>query len=372
MKDSILEGITGGPYWPFKCLLLILLFVLLFTCSPAVLIKKDLSLPPAYALKAQHPFADTARIAVPQGAGERSHGAKLTPRLVGSFMLWATNKASLHPYLPATIFGLIFLLSGILVSHHITEDRIVGLFTGLLFSGLYATSACFSVNWTPKPYDGIAIGLLGVALLLVKRPWLLSFIAFLSCWTDERAALALWFIAAVIVVWPSMSPQAKRKRYIALGAAVVAYLITRMIMAKALGWASPDIGLIGIDPLLSASVFQLAAWSAFEGGWIVIAYALWLLLQRKSYVHLSLITASLSVAILSSLLVLDVSRSAAFSFPLILASLAILKNGGLSCRELRYITGIAAGIALLAPNFEIITGVAIRWLPSYFAYLFLR
>jgi len=372
MNNSILCGIVNGRFWTLKCLLILLLCTLFFTCAPAIFIAKDLRLPPAYALKAERPFADTAKLTIPEHAGERSHGAKLTPRLVGSIFLWIAQKSSCHPYFPATIFGLIYLLSGVLVAYYITGDRIVGLFTGLLFSGLYASSACFSINWMPKPFDGIAIGLLGATLIAIQRLWLLPFMAFLSCWTDERSIVALCFIMLVILVWPSMAIGAKIQRGVLLAISVIAYGITRMIIANVLGWGSPDTSMIGINLILASSFFQLAAWSAFEGGWIILIYTIRMLVERKLYSRLLLTIANIALGLISSLLVLDVSRSTMFMFPLILAFIAILKDNDLKVQVLRGITGTSAAITLLAPNFEIISGIAVKWLPSYLVFLLLN
>jgi len=373
LNRSILDGITSGPFWPLKCMLVNLVAVLLFTCAPAVLVRdRDMRLPPAYALKAEHPLADTGQVTVAGQPGEQSHGAKLTPRLVGSLTLWAARKAAWHPYFPATLFGIVFLLSGVLVAYRITGDRAVGLFAGLLFSGLYATSACFSVNYVPKPFDGVAIGLLGATLMAIPKTGLLGAAAFLCCWTDERGVLSLAFVALVIAVWPGMDRHARRRRCGALVVAAAAYGISRVIMARALGWAAPDAGMVGISLPLGASFAQLAAWSAFEGGWLVIGWALWLLIQRQAYGRLAFAMASLAVAVAASLQVLDASRSAAFAFPLILAALAVLKDADVDGSELRRVTALSAAITLLAPNLEVIIGSPVRWLPPYVPYLLLE
>jgi len=371
MSGNIINTIVKGPLWLLNCMALIILFTLLFTCAPIILIEDHEPLPTAYALKSEKPFADTSKLFPPseKPGNEQSHGAKLTPRLVGSIFLWLARKTSSHPYLPATLFGIIYLLAGLLVAYRITGDRVVGLFTGLLFSGLYTASACFALNWMPKPFDGVAVGLLGLTLLAINRPWWLLLAAFLSCWTDERTIIALFFIAVVVFAWPSMAARARYVRCAILAGAVVLYAITRVILASALGWSSPDTSMIGVPLTLSASASQLAAWSIFEGGWIPVTCSLWLLLKRRSYPMLAFFTVSLVVALATSLVVLDVSRSGMFSFPLILAAISIMKCSNIEPGEMRRIIGWSAGITLLAPNFEVIMGVIVQWLPSYFVYI---
>ena len=137
---------NAGRFWWLGYLVIVMVAAAVFTSVPSVLVDEKVVLPPAYELKAQHPLADTSQLTVPAHLGERSHGAKLTPRLAGSILLhWAT-RLSLNPYVPATMFGILFLLSGILIGHQVTGDRLVGFFMGLAFAGLYATAASFTVG----------------------------------------------------------------------------------------------------------------------------------------------------------------------------------------------------------------------------------
>lgn len=363
VKNSRLAILIAGHFWMFKCLLVASIAAVVFTCSPSILIHKEVSLPAAYELKAQHPFADTSTLTIPEHAGERSHGAKLTPRLVGSILLHLATTFSWHPYMPATLFGLFFLLSGIQIGYQVTGDRLVGLFLGMTFSGLYASSASFSINWMPKPFDGIAIGLLGLTLISIKRQWLLAIMSFLSCWTDERAVLSLFFIAIFVVSWPALDTRAKFSSCLTIAGSVFAYLITRALVSYALKWGVAEIGMIGMDTRLALLLSPLAAWSCFEGGWITIIFAAWILYTQQDHARLCLLLGSVALAIVSCLLVLDISRVSSFAFPLIPVSYALLKGKGFSPRELRILAGAGAAISLLAPNFEILAGVVVKWLP---------
>lgn len=369
MNDSGLGGVVAGRFWVLKCLLLVTLSAMVFSTAPAVLFQSDVVLPPAYALKAERPFADTSTLTVPAHEGERSHGAKLTPRLTGSVVLYLSTLLSLHPYMPATVFGIAFLLSGILVGYRVSGDRLVGLFLGLTFAGLYASSACFAINWMPKPFDGIAIGLVGLTMASVKRPWLLAIMTFLSCWTDERAFISLLFIGLLVFAWPEWSDKEKRSRVVMMAVSALLYLVNRAILSKVLGWEKPDVGMINLDPLLAFTFAPLAAWSCFEGGWLAIALAIWILWRKRDGVTLSLLAGSVLAAIGACLVVLDVSRVSAFAFPLIPLSYVLLRESGFSARELRMIAGGGAIISLLAPNFEILQGIAVRWLQPLPPYL---
>ncbi len=124
---------------------------------------------------------------------------KLTPRLFSSVMLFLATKLSLHPYVPATIGGVLYLLSGIVVGYRVTDDRATALLIGMMLAGLYTTNACFSMNFAPKPFDGIALGMVAVTMMLIDRPWLFAVSAYVTCWTDERAILSLGLITLVVI-----------------------------------------------------------------------------------------------------------------------------------------------------------------------------
>lgn len=359
---------AGGLWW-VGYLAVALIAVAGFTRVPYVLTGQQVKLPPAYELKAQRPFADTSRLTIPEDPGERSHGAKLTPRLVGSVALYWARSLSWHPYLPATIFGMVFLFSGIWIGYLVAGDRLVGLYLALTYAGLYSAAACFAVNWAPKPFDGIAMGLLGLTMLSIRRPWLMGGLAFLACWTDERCIVSILLIAFFVYAWPSFERRDALYRCLILAVSVGVYLITRLLLAMALDWGKPDLGMIRFNPPLALLVFQLVAWTCFEGGWIAIIMAVVALAGRQDRVGLCLLLGAVAVAIGSCLIVLDVSRASSFAFPLIPAAYGLLKRCSITLRELRVVAGAGAAVSLLVPTFEVITGVTVTWLPSYFSIL---
>jgi hypothetical protein len=367
----LLEFLVSGRLWMLKGLLLAVGCALTFSTTSAVLMdREETVLPPAYVLKSQDPFADTSRLMRPQDPGERSHGAKLTPRIVGSVLLWGAAQGGLHPYVPATVFGLVFLLSGIRTGYLVSGDRLVGVYTGLCFSGLYATSACFTVNFMAKPFDGVALGSLGLAMIAARSPAALLAASLMCLWTDERGLIGLGCLAVLILVWPAQSRRDKARSCAALVLSVLLYVVSRASLSWALHWNSPDASLVGIMPRMALSYFQLANWSAFEGGWIAIVLALHGLLQERSYARFSLLlSALLSMAVASTVVVLDASRTAMYAYPLIPAAIAVLSEGRMDRPALRRTMGLAAMISVLAPNLEVIMGIIVQWLPPHVVYL---
>lgn len=161
MIRALYQWLTSGTFWWLKCWGCCLLAAFTFSCVPAVWMYPEVTLPPAYELKSSDPLADTSLLTEPVHEGERSHGAKLTPRLVGSYALLLTKRLEMHPYWPATIGGALVLLAGVLTGWRVSgtpelRDRGTGLWAGLVVAGLYTTNDCFAMNHGAKPFDGVA------------------------------------------------------------------------------------------------------------------------------------------------------------------------------------------------------------------------
>lgn len=357
------DFILAGAAWRWMSLATVAAAAFLFTTAPAIWGYKELPLPPAYELKAQNPFADTTTLTIPEHEGERSHGAKIAPRLTGSVLLYLATSLSLHPYLPATLMGMLFLLAGIEIGFRITQDRLIGLLLGLTCAGLYATSGSFGLNWMPKPFDGIAMGMIGLAILALGRPGLWAGAAFLSLWTDERSIISLGLVALLIYFYPGWTRRQRWMHWIALGGACGVYGIGRVLLIFLLQWNMPDTSMLGHPLDLIFIALPIAAWTCFEGGWIVILYA-GRSLHRVQSPLVWLYGAAGLLAILSCLIVLDVSRAAMFTFPMILVALAVLQQRGCSPRKLRLLMGACAAVSLLSPNFEIVLGRTVQMLPA--------
>ena len=324
-------------------------------------------LPPAYQAKAQQPLYDTSTLTVPDNPSERAHGAKLTPRLVGSFLLSAAHRLQLHPYWPATLFGVVFLACMIITGARLCGDAWVGIFVGLTFAGLHAVSASFAVNYGDKPFDGIAIGMLGLTAVAIGRPAWMALFTFLACWTDERALMALVFVAFLIAVWPDWSVAQRRAHWVSLALAIGAYFVTLFAAHWVLGWGR-DFSGIGHSWQSVLPFWTLAAWLSFEGTWVLLALAVWTLFKtarpRAAWVFCMLLVA----LVLGCLVVLDISRTSPYGFPLILAALAVLGTSDLK-PHLRPLAGFVAVLSLIAPNFEVIVGLTVEWLPGWFMLL---
>jgi hypothetical protein len=342
-------------------------------CTPAVLTGRPVELPAAYRAKAENPFADTALIPLADPTnfaefGPWSHGAKLTPRIVPALLLAGVWRLGWHPYLPATAGGIVLLASVIVATARATGDRFVGASAGCAVAGLYASAACFAIPFQPKPFDGVALGIVGLAMLAaVSGPAAgLSAAVALGCLSDERAAVAA-VGCAWLAVFSAPAPETLRSRLAAIGAGILAFIAVRLGLGMACGWSRPD------GSLLDAGILRhtlpaagLAARVAFEAAGIPILLLAGLVAGRRTWGFLAGWLATIAVLLASCLVVLDTSRAAAFLVTLVPAAWAGLSFCGLQGGAMRSLSLATAVGCMLLPTLDVIAGVhAIpldRWL----------
>ena len=120
MFNRLFQWLIAGPVWWLKCWCVCLLAAFCFSCAPAVWMFREVELPPAYEQKSNEPLADTSLLTIPEHPGERSHGAKLTPRLVGAYALALTKRLDIHPYWPASMGGLLVLLAAVITGYRVS------------------------------------------------------------------------------------------------------------------------------------------------------------------------------------------------------------------------------------------------------------
>ncbi|MEM7245451.1 MAG: hypothetical protein AAF533_08905 [Acidobacteriota bacterium] len=358
-----LERLVSGRAWLMKAGALSFVALMLFGCAPVLLLPVEARLSVAYKMKAEEPLSDTSNIQAVMTNGQRSHGEKLTPRLVGSLLLAGSKRLGLNAHLAPTLGGLVLLLSGIAVGHRVTGDRLCGLWVGFTLAGLYVAAACFAMIGPSKPFDGVALGFVGLTAWAMGRSWLLGLSAFLGCWTDERVIMSLSFVALLIHVSSTLAPEEKRVRWLVIVASVAAYVISRAVVHQLLGWETPSTSMMAIKVPETLLSMQVVAWTTLEGAWLPMAVALGLLHRDGKRWQLLILVGLLVGGLGSCVLVLDISRTAAFSFPLLFVAFAVLKERGLELARIRHLGAAAAVMSLLSPNHECVIGFGMRWIP---------
>jgi hypothetical protein len=328
-------------------------------------------LDPGYDLKARQPLADTSTL--PQDDPlAASHWTKLTPRLIPSLLLHLAVSRGRHPYLPATVGGLVLLAVVLRCGAVVSGDRLVGFGCGLTVAGTYAVVDCFAVTYGPKPFDGVALGFVALTLLAVTEGSAVvgsvaaGLLACGSLWCDERAVLSLLVLGLFVAWHPGLDRRARRRTGAALVAGVVAYVLSRMAVARALGWTAPVTYEIARSVLpFTVPLAGLTIWSALEGGIFPAGVLAWRFFERRAWRDGLTWVGTLVAGTVACLVVLDLSRAGAYLFPLVPTSVAGLVRQGTARPELRAVVLAGAAVSLLAPTFDILAGVAYRWSPPW-------
>ncbi|NCA10451.1 hypothetical protein EBR56_01360 [bacterium] len=343
------------------------------TCAPAVLTGRPVDLPAAYLAKAENPFADTALLPLADPTnfaefGPWSHGAKLTPRIVPALLLAAARRLGWHPYIPATAGGIVLLASVIVATARATGDRFVGVYAGCAVAGLYASAACFAIPFQPKPFDGVALGFVGLAMLAAVSgpPAGLAAAVALGCLSDERAAVAAvgcgW-----LAVFSTSAPEKLRGRLVAIAVGILSWIAIRLGLGMACGWSRPDGSLVDAGILRhTLPAAGQAARVAFEAAAAPILLLAGLVARRRHWAVAAGWLATMVISLASCLVVLDTSRAAAFLVALVPAAWAGLSFFGLQRETMRSLSLATAIGCILVPTLDVIAGVhAIpldRWL----------
>jgi hypothetical protein len=180
-------------------------------------------------------------------------------------------------------------------------------------------------------------------------------------------------IGALVMVRARFDAQARQARYLILMGAVMIYVLTRLLASRLLGWTEGDVSMLGENLVASLSYAQMVAWTCYEGGWILIVSAVWLALKRGNLRDGLVVVVAALFAMATCLIVLDLSRAAAFGFPVIFVAIAVLqKHAGLARNLTIRTTVLAAIVSLVSSNVEIISSIAYTPLPTTLIVLWLK
>jgi len=349
--------------WWIPATLLAVAATAAFTCTPVMLTGRPVDLPAAYRAKAKNPFADTARLPLADPTnfaefGPWSHGAKLTPRIVAALFLAAADRLGCHPYVPATLGGVVLLACVIVTTARGTGDRFVGACTGCAVAGLYAAADCFAIPFQPKPFDGVALGMAGLAMLAAVSgpPALLAAAVAAGCLSDERA-----IVAAVACGWLATfasAPPGDTRRLAAIAGGVLIFGVTRICLGAACGWSRSDMSLVDAEILRHTfPVAGSATWVAFEAAWAPVGLLAAVAAATGRWRLCAAWLVTLAVSLASCLVVLDTSRAAAFLIALVPAAWTGLAKVGLERNVMRPLAVATAVCCLALPTYDVIAGV---------------
>ncbi|MEM1059434.1 MAG: hypothetical protein AAGK14_09325 [Verrucomicrobiota bacterium] len=326
---------------PLRCLLFITVVLLGFSFCPAFLEPNPKWPPPEYDQKIADPWLDMNT--VPLNEDTESHSAKLTPRI---FVPLVCHLLGLDAVGAVALASLANIGTLWLIWWFCRQRGGLDLATSALSvaaaGSIYAGCMGF-LDMRSYPFDGVAVFLLTLAAVCLGRHyWALGIAFFLALWTDERALLTLPVYAVLLDPGRrAASPGRYLWSAISLGVAVAGYAILRLILTLSLGWTQ-NFDQVGIGTMIhNLNLIPLGVALLFEGWWILIVPALYRAIWVRRHPVTILATLGVTLSLAASFMVLDISRSTAFLFPLILIGIRDLADLDEAAR-MRLMLGVLA------------------------------
>jgi hypothetical protein len=278
---------------------------------------------------------------------DESNQAKRNFRITVPLLAHATGLGARA--LPAVRLGLqaVLILCLLLAAEKACADRPAALGVALAVAGTYVGTSVWMDEW--GWFDNCAHAFLAAALA-AGSPALAAAAVVAGGFTDERTLLAVPLVMA-FHAWTG----GRRALVAAPLAGAGLYAAIRLVLALAAGLRTAASG-IGTSEIVHANlrVSGLGAWSALEGGWVLLAGAGFWAWRAGRLPAWALLCAAALAPLAASAAVIDFSRSASYAFPASLASAALLAPAGPGARPprraVRMLAAAAAAVSLLSPN----------------------
>jgi hypothetical protein len=220
-------------------------------------------------------------------------------------------------------YGLQFL-SGILLFYFVariaereSKSRVIALFITLSVGGIYAGITSF---WEFRAtYDGIALLFLVIALWS-DSPWIIMPSILLASFTDERAILAssfvfLWWFIREFYKNNSLIKALFNKQTISLIMALAIGLIIRVGITEiyhVTTYVQANKEFLLFNQI---NMIPMGLWTALEAGWIIVLFAILVLIRKRQYIILGLFTLFILIQSIVALSIIDITRSMAYLLP---------------------------------------------------------
>lgn len=334
-KDSYIQFTTwlevwlSAKFWHLKVSVVSVLIIFVFSFPNYDLLTDDIVLGFHRAINAQISFPFT-----PQVHPIASHEAKIGLRITVPLVAHCLGVGVLGCLIIQHVLGFVFFsLSSVLV-YSVTKDKILAAFFTLSLSCSYIGKSFFLDVW--GAFDGYAFLLLLICMLPKIRIPVLFTCLVASHFVDERAIFATGFI---FVWWVYQELPNERNLFkciysnpktIVIIASILVTFIIRQLLSSIYGLNMPTDFVLedGIGIIRQNwSLMPIGLFSSIEFFWLFILGAIIILMRNKQYILCMIFTFTIIVTQVVALMVYDITRSSAYSFPcLIIAYVLISKN----------------------------------------------
>jgi hypothetical protein len=234
----------------------------------------------------------------------------------------------------------------------ITSDRVSALFMTVGVASTWA--GITGIVEFRGMFDVEALLFLACAAL-ARGPAFSGLFSFLAAWTDERGLIASSMVYLYHVYQRYDTDGDRLSAFFtpaAMGVVIswFAYFATRYALARTYHITTPIDG-TGVRTLIDqVNNLPMGTWTALEGGWLLVLASAFVLVKRRHFLFLTAFAGSLSIIIVVSMSVFDITRSMAYALPAIFIALEVLQNVE-TARELRTLCIIASTVSLVWPNY---------------------
>ncbi len=197
-----------------------------------------------------------------------------------------------------------------------------------------------------------------IGAMWIQSPWLVFLLCLSASFTDERGLAAL----PIVIIWHALfEPETRRLGFerlktrramlaFAPALAMLAYVILRIHLKSQYGFSIP-FGDVGVAVILrQINMLYFGTWTMFEGLWLLPVVGSIVLIRQRRWALLTLLTSMLTGYVAISFIVIDITRSLCFFFPLLFFYLVVLNRE--SRRFQQGVIMASLAVSALVPTYQ--------------------
>ncbi|MCU0436779.1 MAG: hypothetical protein MUC49_02630 [Raineya sp.] len=365
-----IEAFTNSKYWILKSTILFFSICIITSFPDYHWYKenKNSLIFEALDWQIQHPFeklpSKYTTFSKGEMTGTASHLDKRWSRVTIPLIAYSLGFGTFGGIVLQHITGVLFFSVLLSLIYRLTKDKQISFLFGAIFAFIFIGKWSF---YDFVYYDGIAYILMLLAMWR-KNFIIVFFSVLLASFVDERALVA----SSMIFVWwylqnNSIHDFSIRSIFklnssaIAVVLAWFAHLVIRYFVLMKYFHLSPGTSGIGLEVVrYNFKYIPMGLFTYLEFAWILIVLMFLHLYHQKRFFLVLLLLASLGLSQIISFLVYDVTRSIAYSFPILFIALYILHHYLEGQKLKKYLLIIAIGCFLLPTHAVFVDGV--QWL----------
>ena len=258
-------------------------------------------------------------------------------------------------YILQVLLGFLFFVLLYTVSYQIIPNKnIVFLFLmsfGFIYPG-YSFVAEMEGFFDSFAFLFLLVAMLDINLIIIGIALLLAY------FTDERSIFSSFLI---IFYWQHKKYSTQQKSFYlptkqtyAIVISIAFYIAARCALVNYFGFVNQFKG-VGSSLLYTINYMGIAFWQAFEGFWLLIIIAVYLLFKQRKYAIAGIFITLNATIFFIGMNVMDITRSIAYIFPSIIIALYIISTQ-LDVSKIKRYLMICLLFSFMYPSYNFIVG----------------